>query len=269
MTRESGIEIFIDDQGGSGEPIFFVHGLGGTSNTFAPQTFVLKHDHRVVAYDLAGSGRSGLPSKLKLESHVDDLAAVTAQLGFERFHLAGHSMGTIVCQHFAVRWPKRVASMALFGAFAEPPAPARDALRARADKARKEGLKGIAEAIVANGIADDVRAHQPSAMAFVRESIMAQSPEGYALNCEALADAVAVDLGSVRCPVLLVTGDSDKTAPVATARALASALSEVELVIVPGCGHWATIERANHANYSLTKFHANLRRRSVTGAART
>lgn len=265
MTRESGIEIFIDDQGGSGEPILFVHGLGGTSNTFAPQAHVLKHDHRVVAYDLAGSGRSGVPDKLKIDNHVDDLSRVATQLGFERFHLVGHSMGTIVCQHFAVRWPKRVSSMALFGAFAEPPDPARDALRARAVKARNEGLKGIAEVVVANSIADDVRAHQPAAMAFIRESIMAQSSEGYARNCEALADAVAADLSSIQCPVLLVTGDSDKTAPVSAARALVSSLAEAELVEVQGCGHWATIERARHANYSLTKFHANLRRRSVSG----
>ena len=104
--------------------------------------------------------------------------------------------------------------MALFGAFPQPPPAARDALRTRADNARKHGMRLIAEAIVANGIAEDVRTHQPAAMAFVRESIMTQSPEGYAKNCEALASATAADLNQILCPVLLVTGDSDKTAPV-------------------------------------------------------
>jgi 3-oxoadipate enol-lactonase len=261
MVQESARGLSIDDQGGSGDFILFVHGLGGTSNTFAPQTHVLKHDHRVVAYDLAGSGRSPLPERLTIERHVEDLAHVATQLGIERFHLVGHSMGTIICQHFAARWPKRVVSLALFGAFPEPPSAARDALRTRADNARKHGMRPIADTIVANGIAEDVRTHQPAALAFVRESIMTQSPEGYAKNCEALASATAVDLTGIRCAVLLVTGDSDKTAPVDTARAMASNLADVELAVVPGCGHWPTIERASHSNYLLAKFFATLRQR--------
>jgi 3-oxoadipate enol-lactonase len=261
MVQESTKGVFIDDQGGSGDLILFVHGLGGTSNTFAPQTHVLKHDYHVVAYDLAGSGRSSLPERLTIEQHVEDLTHIATQMGVERFHLIGHSMGTIICQHFAARWPKRVAGMALFGAFPEPPSAARDALRTRAGNARKHGMRPIADTIVANGIAEDVRTHQPAAMAFVRESIMTQSPEGYAKNCEALASATAADLSGIRCAVLLVTGDSDKTAPADTARAMASALAEVELAVVPGCGHWPTIERASHSNYLLAKFFATLRQR--------
>jgi len=91
---------------------------------------------------------------------------------------------------------------------------------------------------------------------------MTQSPEGYAKNCEALASATAADPSGIRCAVLLVTGDSDKTAPVDTARAMASGLADVELAVVPGCGHWPTIERASHSNYLLAKFFATLRQRT-------
>jgi 3-oxoadipate enol-lactonase len=104
-------------------------------------------------------------------------------------HLAGHSLGTIICQHFAARSPERVASMILVGAFPEPPEAARTALRERAAKARSEGMRGIADAIAAAGTSSDTKVNQPSAVAFVRESLMAQNPEGYARNCEALADA--------------------------------------------------------------------------------
>jgi len=261
MVQESTKGLFVDDQGGAGDLILFVHGLGGTSNTFAPQTHVLKHDCHVVAYDLAGSGRSPLPERLTLERHVDDLDQLAVRLGVERFYLVGHSMGTIICQHFAARWPTRVAGMALFGAFPEPPPAAREALRTHADNARKHGMRPIADTIVANSIAEDVRTHQPAVMAFVREAIMTQSPEGYARNCEALASTTAADLSAIRCAVLLVTGDSDKTAPVDTARAMAGALVDVEVAVVPDCGHWPSIERASHSNYLLTKFFATLRQR--------
>ena len=50
-------------------------------------------------------------------------------------------------------------------------------------------MRGIADAIVAAGTSDDTKVNQPAAAAFVRESIMAQPAEGYARNCEALAEA--------------------------------------------------------------------------------
>jgi 3-oxoadipate enol-lactonase len=265
MAQEFGARLFIDDMGGSGDLLLFVHGLGGTSNTFAPQGAALKHEHHVVGYDLAGAGRSPVPDSLTIERHVEDLEAIASRFGAERFHLAGHSMGTIICQHFAASRPGRVASLVLFGAFPEPPPAARDALRGRAENARANGMRPIADAIVANGIAEDVRVNQPAAAAFVRESLMAQPAEGYARNCEALAAARATDLGQIRCPTLLVTGDADKTGPVDGARAMASALGEAELVVVAGCGHWPTIERAKQSSYAAAKFYATLRQRARIG----
>ena len=93
---------------------------------------------------------------------------------------------------------------------------------------------------------------------------MAQPPEGYARNCEALADAVEADLSHILCPALLITGDQDRTAPPDTARAIVSAIKRAELRILDGCGHWATIERAKQVNYALTLFHARLRQAALS-----
>lgn len=254
-------DLFIEDWGGSGETLVLVHGLGGSTNTWYPQATVLKRDFRVVAYDLTGSGRSPVRDAVSIGSHVEDLLGVIERSGASgRVHLAGHSLGTIICQHLAASRPQLVASMALIGPFPQPPEPARAALRDRAAKVRDKGMVGIADAIVAGGTSDDTRTHQPAATAFVRESVMAQPAEGYARNCEALAAAVSADLSRITCPVLLLTGDQDRTAPPDTGRVMASALRDAELKVLDGCGHWATIERAKQVNYALTLFHARLRR---------
>ncbi|HTW25816.1 MAG TPA: alpha/beta fold hydrolase [Acetobacteraceae bacterium] len=256
-------DLFIDEFGGTGETLVLVHGLGGSSNTWFPQAGVLKRDFRLVAYDLAGSGRSKLRDGLSIETHVEDLLAVIAQTGSERVHLAGHSMGTIICQHLAAQRPELVASLTLLGAFPQPPEPARAALRDRAAKARGEGMRGIADAVVTAGTSDDTKTNQPAATAFVRESLMAQPADGYARNCEALAAVRAADLARIACPVLLLTGDQDRTAPPDTGRALASAISGAELHILDGCGHWPTIERAKQVNYAVTLFHSRRRRQAA------
>ena len=251
---------FVEELGGKGEVLVLVHGLGGSTNTWYPQVQVLKRDLRLLAYDLAGSGRTPVGGDISITGHVDDLADVVRAAGGDgRVHLAGHSLGTIICQHFAARHPERVASLALIGPFPEPPDAARAALRDRAAKARAEGMRGIADAIVAGGTSDDTKVNQPAAAAFVRESIMAQPPEGYARNCEALADTRSADPSRIACPTLLITGDQDRTAPPDVGRALASAIKGAELQVLTACGHWATIERAKQVNYALTVFYARQR----------
>lgn len=249
----------IEELGGKGDTLVLVHGLGGSTNTWYPQAQVLKRDLRLVAYDLAGSGRTPVEGAISLQSHVEDLLDVVQGAGGGRVHLAGHSMGTIICQHFAALHPDRVVSLALIGPFPEPPEAARTALRDRAAKARAEGMRGIADAIVAGGTSDDTKVNQPAAAAFVRESVMAQPPEGYARNCEALAEARSADLSRIACPTLLITGDQDRTAPPDAGRAMASAIKGAEFQVLTACGHWATIERAKQVNYALTLFYARQR----------
>ena len=264
MGETSKNDRFVEELGGKGEVLVLVHGLGGSTNTWHPQAQVLKRDLRLVAYDLAGSARSPMRDAISIASHVDDLLAVVREAGGAgRVHLAGHSLGTIICQHFAAQHPERVASLALLGAFPEPPDAARSALRDRAAKARSEGMRGIADAIVAAGTSDDTKVNQPAAAAFVRESVMAQPPEGYARNCEALAEARRADLARIACPTLLLTGDQDRTAPPDVGRAMASAMGNAgggaELQVLTACGHWPTAERAKQVNYALTVFYARQR----------
>ena len=251
---------FVEDFGGKGNVLVAVHGLGGSTNTWYPQSQVIRRDVRVVAYDLAGAGRTPVAESISIESHVADLLdVVKSAASGAPVHLAGHSMGTIICQHFAAKHPDLVLSLALVGGFQEPPNAARGALRDRAAKVRAEGMAAIADAVVAGGTSSDTKVNNPTAAAYVRESIMAQSAEGYAKNCEALAEASSADLSKIACPVLLLTGDEDKTAPPDVSRAMATHLKSSDVQILSGCGHWATVERAKQVNYALTVFYARQR----------
>src|SRR5688500_6346934 len=174
---------------GEGDPVVMVHGLGGTTNTWTPLLPALTNAKRI-RIELPGSGRShrahalqdNTPNKgqLSIDVLVDAVLRVCGQLGVSRAHFAGHSLGTIVCQHLAVREPERVRSLALFGALPAPPEPARQGLKTRAAKARDEGMFGIADAIVQAALSSSTREQLPVVVAFVRESLLAQDPEGYA-----------------------------------------------------------------------------------------
>jgi len=239
---------------GSGEPLVLVHGLGGTGNVWMAQVPVLARSYSVIRPELPGSGRNPLVGGLSTESLVDWLVTMMDEMGLERVHLAGHSYGSILAQHLAARFPDRVMSLMLIGAFLGPPDPARKALRDRAAKARSEGMIEIADATVQMGTSAQTKAARPEVAAFVRELVMRQDPEGYAATCEAIAETDPADLAGVTCPALVVNGDEDNTAPPAAALAVAESLEDSGLEILGRCGHWTPLERPKELATLMVNF---------------
>ncbi len=253
MTSVDGMAIEVD---GAGDAVVLIHGLGGTSNCFTPQLAALVQRFRTIRPDLPGSGRSPAHGPVSIQGFVDLVARAAQALGIERAHLVGHSLGTIVCQHLAVQHPALARSLALFGPLTAPPEAAREGLRARARQARSEGMASIAHAVVEAATSTDTRTNQPVAAAFVRELLMRQCPEGYARTCEALAGAEPADLGRIKCPTLLATGDEDAIAPPSVARGIAERIAGTRTAIFSRCGHWTTIERPGECSATLREFYA-------------
>ena len=252
-------QVAVEDDG-AGDAVVCLHGLGGSSNTWTPLMPALA-GHRVIRPDLPGSGRSaGAGGALTLEAMAEAVLAACAQLEVSRAHVLGHSIGTIVAQHLAVLQPGLVRSLALFGPLVAPPDTARTNLRARGEKARAEGLRGmheIALALVNASVSADTRERLPVSTAFVRESLMRQDPQAYARSCEALAGCTPAPVERIAAPTLLVTGDEDVVAPPQAVRAMAERLTgaaEVRTVILNRCGHWTPVERPEECVRALRQF---------------
>jgi 3-oxoadipate enol-lactonase len=240
---------------GSGEPIVFIHGLGGTSNVFTPQVDVLSRFFSCLRPDLPGAGRSPASGPVSIDSLVDAVLNVIDGARIDHpVHVVAHSLGTVIAQHLTVRAPQKVRTLSLLGPIHAPGDAGRQALRIRAVTARAEGMQPIADTLLQTAISADTRAHQPAVAALVRELIMRQDPAGYAAHCDALAGAEAANLERIAQPALLITGDEDGTAPPPSARDMARRLPRARLRILSGCGHWASLERPTAVNESLIEF---------------
>ncbi|MBV9151529.1 MAG: alpha/beta fold hydrolase, partial [Alphaproteobacteria bacterium] len=180
----------VDTPIGGGDAVLMIHGLGGTSNTWTPVLSAFAR-FNTIRFDLPGSGRSHrVEGPLTIDRFAEASLRVLAANGVERAHIVAHSLGTIVAAHLAAREPKAVRSLALLGPLLAPPDAARASIRERADKARREGAAGmqaIADLLLQTSISGETKTKRPTAVAFVRESLMRQDPDGYARTCEALA----------------------------------------------------------------------------------
>jgi 3-oxoadipate enol-lactonase len=245
---------------GDGEPVLMIHGLGGTTNTFTPLLPAFARNKRV-RFDLPGSGRSSrVEGQLSVETFVQAALKAMTACKLEKAHVVGHSMGTIVATHLAAAEPNAVRSLALFDPLLAPPEPARANIRARAGRARQEGMQGIADALLSSSLSSETKAKRLTAVAFVRESLMAQDPDGYARSCEALAEMQPADTSKIACPTLLVTGDEDVVSPPQSVRMMGQKIAGSRVEVLRGCGHWTPAEKPDECIELLKRFYVDANR---------
>src|SRR5687768_16132919 len=100
------------------DTVLMVHAAMGSSRRFYAWVPHLARDFRVVRIDMRGHGESDAPKpdQLAFERLSADAVELLDHLGIEAAHLAGSSAGGIVSQSVAIRYPKRVLSLASFAA---------------------------------------------------------------------------------------------------------------------------------------------------------
>ena len=103
-------QLWIEDTGGSGEPLVLLH-PGIADSTIWDGVLPLLADHRVVLFDRRGFGES--PLATAPFQAMDDLVVVLDHLRILRAHLVGNSMGGETALALAVTAPERVASLTL------------------------------------------------------------------------------------------------------------------------------------------------------------
>jgi pimeloyl-ACP methyl ester carboxylesterase len=167
--------------------------------------------------------------------------------------LCGASMGGIVAMEAVRQAPQRIRGLALLGTNARP----------ETDEIRK--LREAAIVFFEQGRAAEVlRANVPLAFhaSRARDTALTQTYLDFVLaagagqlvrqNRAIMARPDArLHLGAVRCPVLVVCGDSDQLTPQECSREIAALVAHAELVIVPECGHMLTMERPDIVNATL------------------
>lgn len=100
---------------GSGDPILQIHGAGFGHDNFAPLSPILSEVFQVIDYDQRGYGASDRPEPYAygIEAWADDAIGVLDQLGIQRAHIHGTSMGGMVAQVVAGKYPERVLSVVI------------------------------------------------------------------------------------------------------------------------------------------------------------
>ncbi len=105
---------------GDGEPLLLINGLGLDSSFWMPQVSVFSQKHRVIVFDNRGVGQTDAPKvSYTTDMMADDTIMLLDHLSIARTNILGFSMGGLIAQKIAIKYPKRVKSMILASTAAE------------------------------------------------------------------------------------------------------------------------------------------------------
>lgn len=219
---------------GRGTPLLLLHGLGACGAVFQPLLPTLSARFQTIVPDLRGHGQSSrLPGPDTIERMTDDVVNLLDLLGVDACFVLGHGTGGAVAQQLARAHPLRVRGLALVGSFARSATTLREHIEARLQPGlyRMLGARRMSELAVRNAPHADA--------GFVRDVLGNNCGGRVAPVARALLTFDSRSwLAGVACPVLVVAGERDTTAPVRHSRELAYLLPNARLAILPHAGHW-------------------------------
>ncbi len=228
---------------GSGPPIFLLHCLG-VDHRFWDFASPLSSDFTLWRYDLPGHGTAAVPnSAYDIEDLSDQLAGIMRAHGMTRASIAGISLGGLIAQDFAARYPDLVDKLILVDTTPRYTDEMRSMWAERAEAARTKGVAAMIDGLLKIWFSAAAAAKNPAAVDYVRSALSRADGEGYGLACEALARADLRD-GSkrIKARTLVICGDDDIPSFLDAARWLAANIANAELSWIPGTRHASVIE---------------------------
>lgn len=239
---------------GSGEALVLVHGYLGGAPMWASQIDALSKHFDVIAPELCGYGsNNGLSSATSVNGFANELLTLLSDIGVEKFHLLGHSMGGMIVQQMTANAPDRVKSLICFGTGPQGVLPDRfETIEESRKRFLSQGVAPTAKQIASNWFTEGEHA------------------EGYDLCCQlgaGVSEATALNgltameawdgrsaLASITQPTLVLWGDRDKSYGWDQPAALWHGIKNSSLAVLPNSGHNAHMEKPEIFNAIVENF---------------
>lgn len=246
---------------GCGQPVLLIHGFTNYGLAWAPQLAVLVHaGYRVILPDLHGHGASAPAKSLcTVADLAADMVGLLDHLAVDCAALCGLSLGGMVALQLTLEWPDRVAAAVVANSrssFVGPEMRAMvdgwTALLLQEDGARKR-LRATWPMLVNEPFQNSPTGNAVfEAWARVLEHVPGSS------LCHVARGMNRFDLrrglGSVRAPVLVISGEHDRLFSPDHGRDISSEIAGSKFAVISGAGHLSNLDSPDEFNQLLLTF---------------
>jgi 3-oxoadipate enol-lactonase len=236
--------------GGAAAPIVFLHGVGSDKSVWHPQLDHFGAKRRAIAFDYPGYGDSDpAPEGTTRDDYAAAILSALSELGVERAHVCGLSLGGVVAIALHQATPHHCASLILADTFAvHPDGPAIHDRSVAASHDMRALAEGRADALLAQPAEPAVRSEVIKTMAKI-------DPAAFRIGAEAVWLADQADRAQkIRTPTLVLCGAEDRITPPTLSRALTHLIPGARYEEIERSGHLTNLERADAFNALVEAF---------------
>lgn len=246
---------------GAGPVLVLLHGAVSDSRVWRVELDAFADDHTVIAWDAPGCGESDdVPETWLMRDYAQALARLLTALELPPADVLGHSWGSTLALELWLLRPELVRSLVLVGGYAGwsgslPTAEVERRLQFALDVA--DALPAAFDPTTTPGLFSDVMpADRAAELAAVMTEVRAPATRTMA---RALAACdLREDLPRIGVPTLVVAGEEDLRSPIPVAEALAAAIPDARLAVLPGLGHECYLESAEAFERAVRPFLAEV-----------
>jgi len=238
--------------------VVLIHGLGLNRRIWESYVSRLAHRYRVLSYDLFGHGESAPPpGNPSLTLFSEQLLSLLDELKIDQCSIIGFSLGGMINRRFAMDHPERLRALGILNSPHEREPGAQKLVEQRARDSAAGGPGATLDATIERWFTSGFRASNPEFVARVREWVLANDPESYALCRQVLAFGV-IELirpePPITHPALIMTCENDSGSTPEMSQAIGAEIKGSQVIIVPGLQHMGLTENPSFFITALLEF---------------
>ncbi len=264
FVNVNGLRIHYLDWGTNGkQPLIMLHGIGRVAHTFDHLAAPFAQNYHVMAVDMRGHGDSDWDPKgaYLVEDYVKDIEGLAEQLQLRNIVIWGNSTGGRVAQVFAGLHPDLVAAVISEDVGPERPREIAERLTSRIPQEDEKGWASEDE-LVAQLRAGNSRTSEEILRAYAHfgSKRRADGRIIWKRDPKIANGFVPTELWrlvrQIKSPTIYILGGRSTIVPAETQEQLRRALPQVQIVTMPGLGHYPSEENAKDFLAIVDRFFA-------------
>ena len=236
--------------------VVFSHSLGSSLIMWEPQIDEFSKNFQILRYDTRGHGKSSAPpGSYTMDLLVDDAVALLDALGIEKVHWVGLSMGGMIGQGLALKFPERLKSLTLCNTMSVIREEMKELWKNRIETGERFGMHHLVDFAMERWFTESYREMGTEDYQRIRSQFLKTPVYGYVGCCHAIYHLNYVEqLSQISVPTHIIAGDQDLATPVAESRVMHEQIDGSSLTVIEGAAHLSNVEKTEAFNAALATF---------------
>ena len=234
-------------------PLVFVHGVGLTHEIWKPQIDYFKNC-TTLSYDILGHGKTPLKkTNISFDDFSEQLIKLINELNFQKIHLVGFSIGSLVARNFATKHNDRLQSLILLGSIYKRSEEQQKIVNDRFNLAKKNHT--LSKQALKRWFTDKYLEKNPNTYEKISSILEGNNMENFLKVYELfILHKNDENFKNIKVNTLIMTGENDIGSTVEMSKNLSNVIENSQLKVIKNGKHLCGIECADEVNMNIKNF---------------